>query len=148
MKIGIDARMYGQSVTGIGIYTKHLIENLIEIDSNNEYVIFLLPENYEKFKTDKKNVKKIKIDIHWYSWAEQIKFPFVLMREKIDLMHFPHFNVPILYPKKYIATIHDITPKFFPGHLRKKSLKRRIGYWLVFKIGIKRAKSNLPWNKQ
>jgi len=141
MRIGIDARMYGDAVTGIGIYTKNLIDYLLKIDTKNEYVIFLLPKNFDKFQTSNQKVKKIKVNIHWYSFAEQFKLPRILLREKIDLMHFPHFNVPIFYPKKFICTIHDITPKFFPGHLRKKSIKRKIGYWLVFKLGIKRAKT-------
>ncbi|MBU1164729.1 glycosyltransferase family 4 protein [Patescibacteria group bacterium] len=139
MKIGIDARMYGDSVTGIGNYTKNLIDELLKIDFKNEYTIFLLPQNYDKFQTNSKNVKKVKIDIPWYSWSEQIKLPIALIKEKIDLMHFPHFNVPILYPKKFVVTIHDITPKFFPGHKVKQNPLRRIGYWLVFKLGITRA---------
>lgn len=140
MRIGIDARMYGSAVTGIGIYTKNLIDNLLKIDQQNEYVIFLLPENFKKFKIQSAKVKKVEVNIPWYSWSEQIKLPSRLLSEKLDLMHFPHFNVPILYPKKYVVTIHDITPKFFPGSRVRKSRVRKLGYWTVFQLGIKKAK--------
>src|SRR3989337_2832449 len=46
MKIGIDARMYGAAQTGIGIYIKHLIEEIVKLDRENEYRIFLLEPEY------------------------------------------------------------------------------------------------------
>ncbi|MFA6215245.1 MAG: glycosyltransferase family 1 protein, partial [Patescibacteria group bacterium] len=76
----------------------------------------------------------------WYSLAEQLEMPKKLLQYNLDLVHFPHFNVPLLYPKKFIATIHDITPYFFPGPNVKKSIIKKLGYNLVFGQGIKRAK--------
>jgi glycosyltransferase involved in cell wall biosynthesis len=56
-------------------------------------------------------------------------------------MHFTHFNLPIFYPKKFIVTIHDIIPKFFPGHKMGKSWYRRKAYNLIIRCGTKNAKS-------
>ena len=53
-------------------------------------------------------------------------------------MHFPHFNRPILYFGKSIVTIHDLTPKFFPGH-KMNSLVRKIGFWLTFSQALKKS---------
>ena len=94
-------------------------------------VIFLLPQNYDLFQVNDKRIKKVKVNIPWYSFAEQLKYPKILLKEKIDLMHFPHFNVPIFYRGKFIVTIHDITPKFFPGSKAKKSWLRKTGYWTL-----------------
>ncbi|RJR31322.1 glycosyltransferase family 1 protein [Candidatus Parcubacteria bacterium] len=141
MKIGIDARMYGNSVTGIGVYSENLIRNILELDKENEYVIFLLPENYNAFKINSPKVKKVKVNIGWYGWKEQIIYPLILLKYKLDLLHFIHFNVPILYPKKFIVTVHDITPKFFPGPRVKKSLIRRFAFAAVYYFGVKRAKA-------
>lgn len=141
MRIGIDARMYGaESTTGIGVYIKNLTDQLFRIDQENEYILFMLEPAYSKFQPPNKRVKKVKVDCPWYSFSEQIKLPGILLKSKLDLVHFPHFNVPIFYPGKFIITIHDITPKFFPGPRVKKSIIRKIGYQTVFQLGIKRAK--------
>lgn len=138
MKIAIDARMYGaKATTGIGVYIKNLIDNLLEIDDKNEYTLLLSKEGFDEFSDPR--VKKIKINSTWYSLSEQIELPWVLLKNKFDLVHFPQFNVPILYPKKFIATIHDITPKFFPGPKVKRSFIRRFGYNLAFSAAIKRS---------
>ena len=139
MKIGIDARMYGRQQTGIGTYIKCLTDYLFKIDDKNEYVLFLLEPEFSRFKPPTPRVKKQKVTSHWYSWREQLKFPLELSKVKVDLMHFPHFNSPIFYPQKSIVTIHDITPRFFPGH-KMGSLIRRTGFRIVFNSTVKKAR--------
>lgn len=136
--IGIDARMHGYAQTGIGNYIRHLLEYIFKQDKKNNYVIFLMPEEYDNFILPNERIRKVKVSAKWYSWKEQLLFPFQLYKEKLDLMHFTHFNSPILYFKKSIITIHDITPFFFPGH-KMKSLIRKIGFRAVFFSSVKKA---------
>lgn len=114
MKIGIDARFYGPVGKGLGRYTQEVVDNIIKINDDFEYVIFLSPENFDEFTIPGDKIKKVKISCAWYSWSEQIIFPFYLWREKLDLLHFPHFNVPILTPGKFVVTIHDLILTHFP----------------------------------
>ncbi|MCF7795221.1 glycosyltransferase family 4 protein [Patescibacteria group bacterium] len=107
-RIGIDARFYGPVGKGLGRYTKEIVDNILRMDSENFYVIFLSPENYDLFSSENKNVKKVLVKSRWYSWSEQIFFPWQIYKEKLDLMHFTHFNVPILTRVKFIVTIHDL----------------------------------------
>jgi len=137
-KIGIDARMYGYAQTGIGNYIRHLLKYVLEFDKENEYVVFLLPDEYRNFNASGKRIKKIKVSSKWYGWKEQCLFPFELYKENLDLMHFTHFNSPVLYFKKSIVTIHDIIPYFFPGH-KMKSLLRRTGFMAVFFSSVRKA---------
>lgn len=137
-KIGIDARMYGYAQTGIGNYIRHLLHCIFETDEKNEYVIFLMPEEYDNFDLPNERIKKVKVSAKWYGWKEQLLFPFQLYKENLDLMHFTHFNSPILYFKRSIVTIHDITPYFFPGH-KMKSIIRKIGFKTVFFSSVKKA---------
>lgn len=137
-KIGIDARMYGARQTGIGNYIKNLINNLAILDKKNEYVIFLLDDEFDSFALPGANFKKIKVSSYWYSWKEQIVLPWQFTKEGLDLIHFPHFNSPILYRGTSIITIHDITPLFFPGH-KMGSLVRRAGFQAVFRHSVKHA---------
>jgi hypothetical protein len=39
MKIGIDARLWNE--TGVGRYIRNLVKYLYELDSGNEYVLFV-----------------------------------------------------------------------------------------------------------
>ena len=107
LRIGIDARFAGPEGTGLGKYTEELILNLAKLDKKNEYSIFLRSKNWNFFKLPK-NFKKVLADIKWYSTDEQLKLSGIFSKEKLDLLHIPHFNVPILYRGKFIATIHDL----------------------------------------
>ena len=113
MKIGIDARFVGPEGTGIGKYTEKLIENLQKIDTKNQYAIFLKESNWNYLKNLSKNFRKVLADVSWYSLEEQIRMPTIYSREKFDLLHVPHFNVPILYRGKFIVTIHDLIRQQF-----------------------------------
>ncbi len=106
MHIGIDARMYRAGL-GIGRYIEKIINTLEQQDTLHHFVIFMTRENWHMYTPTHSNVRKVCVNVRWYGILEQIIVPILLMRERIDLMHFPHFNVPIFYPRRYIVTIHD-----------------------------------------
>lgn len=144
-RIGIDARFYGPVGKGLGRYTQEVVDNIIRLDKQNKYVIFLHKENYNEFTAHSPRVKKILTNIRWYSLAEQILMPFYIRRQHLDLIHFPHFNVPIFCPTKFIITIHDLILFRYPT--RRAStlgpLLYRIKNWayrIVIWLAIKRAK--------
>ena len=135
MKIGIDCRMIGSNFTGIGHYIENLVKELSQIDSENEYILFMNSPEYENFKTKKSNFKKVLVNTKIYSLAEQLNFAVELYKNKLDLVHFPHFNAPILYFKKNIVTIHDVT---LNTHAKNKI--KKIAYKLSFYINCLKAK--------
>lgn len=108
MRIGIDARFYGTLGKGLGRYVSELIRHLEETDHENEYLIFLRKENFDDYTPRAENFRKIQAEFPWYGLREQLIYPFWLMRFKLDLMHFTHFNVPMLYHKPFVVTIHDL----------------------------------------
>ncbi len=114
MQIGIDARFYGSLGKGLGRYTQKLIEHLEAVDGENQYVIFLRKENFDEYQPLNANFRKVLADYPWYSFSEQFFFPRLLEKHALDLMHFPHFNVPILYRRKFVLTIHDLILIHFP----------------------------------
>ncbi len=149
MKIGIDARFYNES--GVGRYLQNLIKKLSVLDSINEYYIFLLAEDLPQFIAGE-NFQKVKVDFPWYSFAEQFKFPQLLTKFKLDLVHFPHFNVPIFYQGEFVVTIHDLIHQH---HQMKRATTlnpftfkiKQIGYRKVFEHAvIKSCKIIVPSN--
>ncbi len=147
MRIGIDARFYGPVGKGLGRYTQEVVDNLIKIDRKNEYVIFLCRENFDLFNLDEEysNVKKVLINVRWYTVAEQFLMPFYIWRERVDLMHYHHFNVPVFAFKKFVVTIHDLILIKFPT-ARATSLGplfyklKNLAYRMVISHAVKNSK--------
>src|SRR3989337_325238 len=108
MKILIDARLYGLENTGIGRYLINLIKELNRIKTDQQFTVLLRRDYYRDLQLES-NWKKIQVDIGHYTLEEQVKLPFIINKEKADLVHFPHLNVPIFYKGKYILTCHDLT---------------------------------------
>jgi len=110
-KIGIDVRLYSQ--TGVGTYLQNLLHYLDKTKPKDEiYYLYFRKQDALKIKS-KFNSKNIVIriaDQKWHTFSEQISFLFILLKDNLDLMHFTYFSYPILYWKKFIATVHDVTP--------------------------------------
>lgn len=129
MRIGIDARFYAEA-GGLGRYTRELIGELEKIDDKNEYLIFVTTRGDELYQPSTARFKKIIVNIRWYSWQEQIWWPLILRRHKIDLMHFLHWNVPLFYHGTFFLTIHDLILLHFPD--RRASTLPTVFYWIKY----------------
>jgi len=137
--IAIDARFLGEA--GPGRYVKNIIEQLEKSDTTNEYVIYLRPKGFEKYKPSSPNFRKVLADYKWYSWQEQTGFLLRILKDKPDIFYVPHFNIPVLYPGKLVTAIPDIImhsfstergttlPKFYFRF--KKWVYKLVVYWAV-----------------
>ena len=113
MKIAIDARMYNMS--GIGTYIQNLIKR-------NCYQIAI--GNKEELKDIKQIEQIIEFNSPIYGIKEQLKFPYKeLKKQKIDVLHVPHYNVPIFYKGDMVVTIHDLTHLVYSEFLGNKLAK-------------------------
>ncbi len=107
MLIGIDARFYGSA--GPGRYVANLVRELELIDNENDYIIFVNKKGSNQYHPKNPRFKKWLADYKWYTFEEQTSFLLDLLRARLDLLHVPFLNIPILYPKKTVVTIHDLT---------------------------------------
>jgi len=134
--------MFGLKFTGIGRCAYELVQHLIatneKLETPNEIILFFNKNEYHEFP-ETKNVKKILVNAQHYSLKEQTKFAWMLYKEKLDVVHFPHFNVPLFYRKKYTVTIHDLTLSLFPGNKMTKWYQR-FAYHVVIRNVVKTAK--------
>ena len=142
MRIGIDARLIQE--TGVGRYIRNLIAELARLDTTNEYVIFLRKKEFDFFILPNNRWSKVIADVPWHSVSEQLIIPWVFLRARLDIVHIPYFNVPILYPKKFIVTIHDLT--ILHADTGKASTKplwfykiKRAGYRCILWVALLRA---------
>jgi len=144
IKIGIDARFLGPEGTGIGRYVKELIEGLQEIDRENRYFIFIRSDNQALFIPRNPNFKKIIVNARWYTLREQVLMPLKLIPINLDILHIPHFNIPVFYPGKIVVTIHDLIKTEFATSAATShspliyKLKHSV-YEFVIRLAAKRA---------
>lgn len=141
--IGIDARIYK---TGIGRVVENLLSSLeSQLPPNVKLVVFLRKDGYDSYQPQSKNIAKVLANFAPYSFAEQIKLPFLIRKYDIDLMHFTNFNAPIFYFGPFILTMYDLihltsstfgnTTKYYVYYLFKKLV-----YRVVIMILAQRAK--------
>ncbi|NCO12380.1 MAG: hypothetical protein COZ34_04350 [Candidatus Pacebacteria bacterium CG_4_10_14_3_um_filter_34_15] len=149
MKIGIDCRLAGSKHAGIGRYTESLILNLLDNPSKNKWVLFFYDENQAKEVLKNhfadKNLEVIIAPISHYSLKEQIKLPQIFKSANLDLLHVPHFNIPIFYQGKIIVTIHDLLWHEYKGGGATtlspvKYFLKYFFYKVITKIAVTRAK--------
>jgi len=91
-----------------------------------------------------------------YSWQEQIFLPLLLFKLRPDLVHFPHFNVPLLYGGKQVVTIHDLIKHHSRGQATTTKAawlywpKYWVYRWLMGRV-VRRAKQIITvsrWTKK
>ncbi|HBK34675.1 TPA: hypothetical protein DDZ01_01620 [Candidatus Uhrbacteria bacterium] len=148
MNIGIDARMYGPRVGGggLGRYVEQLIGELQTIDHQNRYVLFLKKENFEDCHLTNPHFEKRLANVHWYTLREQISLAELMDQEKLDFIHFPHWNVPLNLHTPFVVTIHDLIMLEQPrsAHATTRHplvyMLKRAGYRVVLKRTLKKAK--------
>ncbi len=149
MRIALDARAWNW--TGIGRYIRNLAFEYYKNPRGNQFVL-LVPNGEEKKIQnelgDTENMfEYIGVEPSYYSVKEQTVFLHQLNNvPHVDLVHFAHFNVPVLYKKPYVVTIHDITRFIFPGQ-KRQSLLQQVGYEYVFASAVKNARSVIAVSK-
>ncbi len=130
MRIGIDARSIlnpekGDAI-GVGHYTYQLIRHLLEIDSENEYVIFF---DYRVREKDIKKFTKPNVKIEFYPFSDYKKYlpgayseilgTATLQKENLDVLHSTSAlnRIPMGYQGKTIVTFHDMAAFEIPQYL-------------------------------
>ena len=113
MKIGINGRFLVAKRTGVQRAAYNLVRMLIEIDRDNEYIIFTGREQLGRSEWDFPNVTVIADDLRSgesfrnHLW-EQFKLPRLAKRHNIDILHSPANIAPLFYRGKSIVHIHDL----------------------------------------
>jgi glycosyltransferase involved in cell wall biosynthesis len=106
MKIAFDLRRIKNP--GIGRYMKCLVEAVVESAPEHEYLLILPPGEEEAVVCTGTNLEKITPSLKYYSLREQVDLPRILHKKKIDLLHSPHFNIPLIRVCPMVVTIHDV----------------------------------------
>lgn len=125
MSIAIDVRMINSS--GIGVYLKNVLPLLIAQEITGKYYLIGRREEIRRFPwATGGNVEIIDLKSPIYSAAEQLELG-VRIPAAVKLFWSPHYNIPLLYRGRLVATVHDVChlamPRYIDG-LHKRAYAR------------------------
>jgi len=147
MRIGIDARTIlnpkeGEAI-GSGHYTYQLLKNILELDKENEYVIFF---DFRAREKDIQKFTKLNVRIVFYPFSDYRKYlpgayneiltASTLAKENLDVLHStsPSSRIPSTYRGKIVVTFHDMAiykiPECFP---KTMVIRNKFSYRLMAK---------------
>jgi len=111
MRLAIDARKLTDY--GIGTYLSHLVRGL-GTREDVQLTVIGRARHGERLRALAPEAKVLAVAANNYSVAEHLKLPAALWRERLDLVHIPHYVVPALLPGPVVATVHDVIQLFYP----------------------------------
>jgi glycosyltransferase involved in cell wall biosynthesis len=130
MVIGIEAERANNAVkTGVEHYAKELILQLAQIDTKNQYILYLRtqPEDWFLKLPENFNVKVIPFPIFW----TQLRISWEMLWHAPDVLFVPASTLPIIHPRS-VYTEHDVAwiyyPEIFTWYMRQF---HRIFSWLA-----------------
>lgn len=133
LNIAADARRIRDF--GVGTYIRNLFHALAAIDRENHYYLVISPSDAHMLADLPANFETAHYTGIDDSIRGNIAFPWFLRRFPADLYHVPLNRVPLLMPRPYVVTIHDMSSLLFntqPG--MRMNLRR----WR-FRRGLARA---------
>jgi len=101
---------------------KCLIEAILGQEPRRGYLLILPPGAEGMIDLGSSKAKIVTPELEYYSIREQIQLPRILREHKVDLLHSPHFMLPVRRPCASVVTIHDVI-----GLAWKEDLRSPIG---------------------
>jgi glycosyltransferase involved in cell wall biosynthesis len=115
-RLGIDARKLADF--GIGSYLQGLLDELVVLAEESDVVVLVGAESRSLLPRLPERWKLVEVEAPGYSAWEQVAMPAAALRAGVNVLHVPHYVIPLLYPGRIIVTIHDIIHVLFPEFLR------------------------------
>lgn len=125
--IGLDARMIHSS--GIGSYIQGLLS---EWQQNSDRRSTITPFG-DTAVLSAWSFQSVYFNTPVYSLKEQWKGARLFNQARLNLLHIPHYNVPLTYQGRLVVTIHDVIHLLFPR------FARRTGAWFYARTMLSTA---------
>lgn len=111
MKIAIDARRIRDF--GVGTYIRNLLQALATPGSPHEFHLICSAEDSAQFAGLPDNFRTVIYNRVDSSRLDHFDLPRLLHSLRADVTHIPFHRVPLLMPKPYLVTIHDLSSLFY-----------------------------------
>jgi glycosyltransferase involved in cell wall biosynthesis len=114
-RIAIDARKWRDY--GIGTYVRNLVRHLARLDTQTTYYLLCDSGDVPTLRDLAANFVPVVDESGGYSFREHVSIPWKLQRLGVDLLHEPHYVLPLLNRSRAVVTIHDCIHLLFPQYL-------------------------------
>lgn len=139
MRIGFDATAIPINRAGAGNYIFNLVKAFSEVDSRHHYFIFAKPPHIAELAINRENFHLVPVSpatpaarLLW----EQTTLPGEVAKRRIDLLHSPHYTMPLRRRSKSVVTFCDTTFQRMPEvHRRTK----RVFFRAMMKWSVQHA---------
>ncbi len=105
MRIGIMLRSFDE-IGGVGVYTRNIVKELLQLDSKNEYILFYANPINIGFFSHHSNVKERWVKGSNKAYWDQIAIPRACREDQIEVLFHPKFTAPLLAPCPVVMTVH------------------------------------------
>ena len=116
MIVGLDARKLWDG--GIGTYIRGLLGALAEAPRGHRFVALVDPADQGSVARADGRVREVQVRAGKYGFGEHVVVPRAARRAGVELLHEPHYTLPLGWRGPAVVTIHDLIhvrfPQFFP----------------------------------
>ena len=121
LRIAIDAHSVGTQLAGNESYAVNLIEALAEIDSTNNYTLYVTKRSaVERFSGRWPNFSVSRTLPHTPIVRIPVTLSSELRRNPVDVLHV-QFTAPPLVPCPFVVSIHDLSFEHLPLTFKRRS---------------------------
>lgn len=108
MRIAIEGqRLFRTKKHGMDMVALELVRNLMLLDTENEYFVFVAPGE-DKCLSDTKNFKIIELKGKTYPFWEQVALPRAVKRYNCQVLHCTSNTAPLNVNVPLVLTLHDV----------------------------------------
>ena len=138
MKIAIEGqRLFRTKKHGMDMVALELINELQKLDHENEYVVFVKPDEDKNTLKESKNFKIVELAGGPYPTWEQNALPKAAKKEGCDILHCTSNTAPVSPGMPLVTTLHDII------YMESISIFKKGGTWYQ-KLGNMYRRWNVP----
>ena len=143
-RILIDARYLDGTFSGIGTYSRHLIENLSRVDQENQYFVVVRPDFRENLSLGN-NFEVLSYRPKPISVQSYFRFQEYVRDLSPDLVHSLAPHAPILWDGPVVVTVHDLQPFVDPDFSARRSKIIQGGYNIFYKWAYPTVFAKAKW---
>ena len=105
MRIGLMLRSIEEK-GGVGVYTRNIVQELLQLDKTNEYILFYANPFNSGLFAQHENVREVWVRGRNKASWDQVFIPRACRMEKVDILFHPKFTVPLFAPCKVVMVVH------------------------------------------
>jgi glycosyltransferase involved in cell wall biosynthesis len=144
MRIVLDARYLDGTYSGIGTYSRLLVEHLARIDQKSEYWVVVRPE-FRGDITAGPNFQFFSYPAKPTSWRTYFRIHKLFESIQPDVVHALSPTAPALYAGPMVVTLHDLQPFTDPDYHGRRPRPVRALFHTGYKLAYPNTLAGARW---